>query len=162
MKILISLVLLTITSNILASDGSSGCGPGWYLFKKNTLVSSSLRVTTNAVLFPITTIGMTIGTSNCSQHSLVKNEKKSLHFVINNYYEVKSEIAKGGGEFLSALTHTLGCTSDATAQLSSELRKNYGKMFNKNSVKPDKVLLEIYNTIFTNSSLTHQCTLKLG
>ena len=73
-KCLISLAIL-FSINAMAKDGSSGCGPGWYLLKKNSILSSSLRVTTNGIFFPTTTLGMTIGTSNCSKHKHFHTEK---------------------------------------------------------------------------------------
>ncbi|MNK12062.1 hypothetical protein D3C87_301180 [compost metagenome] len=143
-----------------AADSSSGCGPGWYLFKENSLVSSALRGTTNAVLFPVTTIGMTVGTSNCTQHKLVLKEKESLHFATMNHFELKNEIAKGQGEYVSAFATTMGCPSQAQMHLNKSLQKNFKNIYNKSEVDPSKVLLEVYKVILTDPKLTQQCSLS--
>ncbi len=155
-KILIGLCFL-FNGFLLASDGSSGCGPGWFILKKNSLVSSSLRSTTNGILMPTTTIGMTLGTSNCSKHSIVKNEIKSLHFVTQNYHELKSEIAKGEGEFIDTFASTVGCSEASGALLKSELRGNYKNIFKTSKSSAEEVLGNIYKTIFTKGDLTALC-----
>jgi|SRR5690606_20971461 len=155
-KLLVSVLFLFATSSF-AADGSSGCGPGWYLLKDNSIVSSAFRATTNGVLFPVTTIGMTVGTSNCSQHKLVKKEQESLHFVTMNYYDLKGEVAKGNGKYLAAFAETLGCSSKAQVLLNSELKNNYKSLFPSEKVNPESTLLEIYKSIFNNRDLTQQC-----
>ncbi len=143
-----------------AADGSSGCGPGWYLFKENSLVSSSFRATTNAILLPVVTFGMTFGTSNCTQHKIVKTEKESLYFVTMNYFELKSEIAKGNGEYINALAQTMGCESSANERLSTALKRNYPVIFQNSSIQPEATLSEVYKTIFRDEKLTQACSLK--
>lgn len=142
-----------------ANDSSSGCGPGWYLFKENSLVSSALRATTNAFLFPVTTIGMTIGTSNCTQHKLVLKEKESLHFATMNHYELKNEIAKGNGEYISAFATTIGCSVGAQSHFNKSVKNQFNKLYPDNSVAPENVLLEVYKTILSDPQLTQQCSL---
>jgi len=163
-KNVLSLILVvlgfTLSQQGQAADGSSGCGPGWYLFKDNSLVSSSFRSTTNYFLFPAVTFGMTFGTSNCSQHKLVKTEKESLYFVTMNYFELKSEVAKGQGEYLTALAKTLGCDDKAQARLNQHLKNNYNQLFQDAAVKPENTLSEVYKTIFKDSALTQQCSLN--
>lgn len=148
--------------NSFAGDGSSGCGPGWYLFKENSLVSSALRATTNTVLFPLMTIGMTVGTSNCTQHKLVLKEKESLHFATMNHFELKRDVVKGGGEYLSAFAETMGCPAAVQTQLNQGLRKNADKLYPSRDVAPQDVLLEVYKTILTDSELTRQCSRQVG
>lgn len=144
-----------------AADGSSGCGPGWYLFKDNSLVSSSFRSTTNSLLFPVTTIGMTVGTSNCSQHKIVKQEMETLHFATMNYYDLKADMVKGEGSHLAAFTETLGCDMKSNEMLKSELKKNYKAIFPAGTNNPESTVGEIYKTIFRNPELTRQC-LNIG
>jgi hypothetical protein len=154
--------LLMIASSAFAADGSSGCGPGWYLFDKDSLVSSSLRLTTNTVLFPVVTIGMTSGTSNCQKHSIVMREKQSLHFVTMNYYELKGNVARASGEHLSAFSRTLGCSAESATRLGQQLQKNYEVIFPDQNLNPENALLEVYKTILRDETLTHQCGLNIG
>ncbi len=144
--------------NTSAKDGSSGCGPGWYILKKNSILSSALRVTTNGIFFPTTTIGMTLGTSNCSRHQIVKNEMKSLHFVTHNYYELKAEAAKGSGEYLMALNEVLGCNPKSALQFTRKMKSTFKEVFE--SKNPESVLLNIYKAILRDKSLVQSCTLS--
>lgn len=145
-----------------AADGSSGCGPGWYVLKDNSLVSSALRATTNGLLIPVVTLGMTFGTSNCTQHKLVLREKESLHFATMNHYELKSEMAKGGGEYLSAFGATLGCPTKVQGQFNEKLKAHFQVIYPDGGVNPEKTLLEVYKVVLSDPTLTNQCSLGLG
>lgn len=143
-----------------AADGSSGCGPGWYVFKENSLVSSALRSTTNGFLAPVVTLGMTSGTSNCTQHKIVLKEKESLHFASMNYYELKRDAAKGEGEYLSAFATTIGCPAQAQARFNQKVRGSYGEVFRAGAkVDAESALLEVYKIILSDKELTAQCSL---
>ena len=52
---------------------------------------------------------MTFGMLNCTQHKLVLKEKESLDFATMNHYELKRDVARGTGEYLSAFGETMGC-----------------------------------------------------
>lgn len=158
----IGLVALIFSSTAFAADGSSGCGPAWFVLKDNSLVSSALRATTNGILFPVVTIGMTIGTSNCTRHNLVETEKESLHFVTMNYFELKGEIAKGEGQFLSSFSSTMGCPSETQAELAKALKQNYKNVFPSSDIQPETALTEVYKVILADPHLVNQCSLRLG
>lgn len=159
MKAFILGLLLTSFSSVFAADGSSGCGPGWYVAKENSLLSSSLRNTTNGFLFPLVTFGMTFGTSNCTKHSIVKTEEKSLYFVTQNYFEIKTDSAKGNGEFLSALGATIGCKSQDLKYFSEKMQSNYQMIF-KDQASNEEVLIETYRVILTDPTLVQSCSLS--
>jgi hypothetical protein len=95
------------SSVTMAADSSSGCGLGWMVFQKNSLVSSSLRATTNTMF--LNTIAMTFGTSGCAKHDIVMNEKKAIHFAEANFEKIMQEMAQGNGEFISSFAQVLGC-----------------------------------------------------
>ncbi len=149
---------LLASSTLMAADGSSGCGPGWYLFKENSLVSSALRSTTNAFLFPSVTFGMTFGTSNCTRHKLVLKEKESLHFVTENYYEVQADMARGTGKFLSVLGETIGCDGGAIEHFNQMGKEHFKDIFSGEKT-PESVLLETYKMILNDKKLTQACSL---
>ncbi len=156
-KVLLVSVMLIASFSVFAKDGSSGCGPGWFVFKKNSLISSALRGTTNGILFPSVTLGMTFGTSNCSKHSIVLKEKESLKFATDNYYELASELAKGSGQFIVAFNETLGCHKDSQNLFALELKKNYKKLFNMSANKEEEFLKNTYQIIFSNEELSKSC-----
>ncbi|MBX2988756.1 MAG: DUF3015 family protein [Bdellovibrionaceae bacterium] len=156
---MISSVLFLSTGTAMAADGSSGCGPGWYLLKENSLVSSSLRATTNGVLMPVVTVGMTVGTSNCTQHKIVMTEKESLHFATMNYYELMGEAARGEGVYLSAFSDTIGCPKAARAEFGRKIQGQYRQVFSDGQRRPEQMLESVYKVILQDSSLVRACSL---
>ncbi len=139
LRLFLMMTLLVSASAAMAGDSSSGCGAGWYIFKKNSLVSSSLRATTNAI-FLNATFGMTFGTSNCSQHSIVKTEKEAIYFAEANHNQLMLDIARGEGEYLSAFSEIVGCKENA---LGKSLQSNFDKIYSDSSESSVKVLDKI-------------------
>lgn len=92
-----------------AADQSSGCGLGWEVTQKNSLVSSSIRTTTNTFL--PNTFSMTSGTSGCTKHSIVQREKEQLYFVESNLEQLSIEVAQGSGEYLTSFASLMGCSA---------------------------------------------------
>lgn len=153
------MVSLATPMAAMAMDGSSGCGPGWFILKDNSLVSSALRAITNGVLFPVSTIGMTVGTSNCTQHKIVMTEQQSLHFATQNFYELKGEAARGEGAYLQAFAQTIGCGKSARVLFGQRLQSHYGEVF-KETRRPEQMLENVYKVILSDDSLTRQCSLS--
>lgn len=154
-----SLMLLTfglVMTNVHAADSSSGCGLGWQLFKKNSLISSALRSTTNAIF--LNTVGMTSGTSGCAKHSIVMNDKKALHFAAANENELKLEVAQGRGEHLNGLSHLMGCSPEV---FSSTLQRNYNQVFNKEEISPRELVNNIQAQVLTDEDLARGCGIAI-
>ncbi|MFN8845688.1 MAG: DUF3015 family protein [Bdellovibrionales bacterium] len=157
-KSFFALIVMLLANTSYSADGSSGCGPGWYILTENSLVSSSLRSTTNGMLAPVATIGMTFGTSKCTKHKIVLKEKESLYFVEQNYYELKTQAAQGGGAYVTALAQTMGCATGAEVPLSQELQKSYNTVFPATpSPQPDSSLIEVYKIILQSPVLSQKC-----
>lgn len=159
MKLLLPLIALVFSFSAIARDGSSGCGPGWYVMKDNSLVSSALRATTNGFLFPTVTVGMTIGTSNCTRHKLVLKEKEAIHFATHNSFELIREAAMGEGEFLSAYYATLGCVDTNKAHFSKLMQTHFQDLFRDLKIQPEDFVLETYKVILNDEALTISCSL---
>lgn len=158
MKKVIIVVLMSVLSfHTFAKDSSSGCGPGWYVAKDNSLLSSALRATTNGLLFPSVTFGMTFGTSNCSKHSIVKLEKERLKFATENYYEIAVESAKGNGEYLTAYGELMGCQSTYAQKFSDKMRENFGHIFSESEVSPEDLVKKTYLIILQDNELRKAC-----
>lgn len=160
MKILFLVLGIFLSAQAFSADGSSGCGPGWYVFKENSLVSSALRVITNGVLFPSSTLGMTFGTSNCSQHKIVQKENEAIHFVTMNFYDLKTDIVRGEGEFLSLLPNVLGCEKMDSKVFKAQMKKNYKSSFSSESSvleAPSVLLQQTYQMILSHPALAQSC-----
>jgi hypothetical protein len=161
MKYTLFAIAFALSSTLaIARDSSSGCGPGWYILPDNSLVSSALRAVTNTITWPISTLGMTVGSSNCTQHKLVLKEKETLYFATQNYYELMRESALGGGEFMGAYFSTIGCHSGIEAHFSKLIQQNYNQIFHTKSDKPEDLVEETFKIILEDSELSQSCSLS--
>jgi len=123
-------------TSAFAADQSSGCGAGWYVLKKNSLVSSTLRSTTNGIFFN-STFGMTFGTSNCAKHSIVMKEKEAQYFAETNRDILEIEMAQGNGEYLNAFAQTMGCQKP---EFIRTVQQNYEKIFSHQGISATEML----------------------
>jgi hypothetical protein len=109
-----------------ANDGSSGCGLGWEVSQKQSLLSSSIRTTTNTFL--PNTFSMTSGTSGCAKHSIVKNDEKAVQYAVSNHDSLIVEMAEGRGEFLAGFAQALGCDAASYSAFSSFAQSHYDSL----------------------------------
>ncbi len=151
-----------LATHAFGADSSSGCGPGWYVFKENSMVSSSLRAVTNGILFPTSTLGMTFGTSNCAAHKLVQRDSESLRFVTLAYHDLQIQTAKGQGEHLGALAQTLGCPWQVQERFNAQLQSGYESVFPADDTAPTAVLDAINARLRADPSLATACAAGLG
>ncbi len=137
-------MLMLISNGLMAADNSSGCGLGWMILKKNSLVSSSLRSTTHGFL--PNTFSMTTGTSGCTRHSIVKKEMEAIYFAEANHVQLKSQMAKGEGEYLNAFAEVMGCGHDQT-NFSKSLKAQYEKIYPHAAAFGVEVIHNVINNI---------------
>lgn len=140
--------------NAFASDQSSGCGLGWEVTQKNSLVSSSVRTTTNTIL--PNTFSMTFGTSGCTKHSIVRNDKEQLYFVEANLEQLAFDTAQGDGEYLRSFASVMGCAS-VYSDFSSAMRTNYKNLIS-DQLQPAQFLERVRSTVHLNSKLNLGCS----
>lgn len=145
---------LMTSSQVLAADGSSGCGAGWYVFKESTLVSSSLRSSTNVTFS--STFGMTSGTSNCSKHSIVENNKKAVHFAENNYPVLIQDLARGSGESLGGLAYVMGCNWQSYDAFATKIQTNFESVVPTND-SPADLVGNVHELIGSDAALSAAC-----
>lgn len=138
MKKGILLLALISASLAYAEDKSNGCGLGWQVTKKMSMVATTTRTTTNSVV--PNTFGMTSGTLGCTRHSVVKKGSAPLHFAEANYESLLAEMAMGQGEALQAFSQTLGCQSNELGQM---VQQNYDVIVPHAGVSPSQVLAPI-------------------
>lgn len=156
-NLVITLFIVFLGSTAFAKDGSSGCGPGWYVAKKNSLVSSSIRGTTNGFLGPTVTIGMTFGTSNCARHSIVRRDKEELKFATENYHELAADSAKGQGPFLQSYGEIMGCSAKSLQHFQDSMKENFKTLFFHKSSSPETLLEGTQQMILKDKKLAQGC-----
>jgi len=137
-----------------AADGSSGCGLGWQVFQKNTLVSSSLRATTNTIT--LNSIGMTLGTSGCTKHDIVQNEARGMHFAEANHHQLMLDMAQGEGEFVVSFAAVLGCQGDSFA---AAVQKNYKHIFTSAETNAAEMYQNLKKIVVSDQDLARACAI---
>ncbi len=138
-----------------AEDKSSGCGLGWKVTQRKSLVSSTVRSYTNMI--GSQSSGMTSGTSGCDQHSIVKSEKAPLHFAEANLNSLMIEMAQGQGDFVMAFGSVMGCETQALSHFSATTQQNYEKIFSSQDVTPAQFLENVEKTISNDPKLAQAC-----
>lgn len=159
MKALFVLLSLVISATTFAghpnkepgSDGSSGCGLGWEVSKKKSLVSSWVRAMTNSTASQ--SIAMTMGTSGCEKHEIAMQEKLQEHFANSNYKHVLADMASGQGQYLNEFSSIVGCDASALGAYS---QSNFGSVVASSGAT---FLRNVKTAISTNADLKASCTL---
>lgn len=134
--------------------GSAGCGFGSQFFRDNTQVSQVLAATTNGTSAS-QTFGISSGTSNCTDDGTVAMNKEYPVFVETNQMALANDIARGGGETLSALSKVMGCSDPA--RLNGALKANYNGIFTKENVQGYKVGTSILDVVKKDTALSKEC-----
>lgn len=156
-SLLLSIVVLGMmgaTAAYAKHYGSAGCGLGSQIFKDNAQVSQVLAATTNGTSAS-QTFGISSGTSNCTDNGAVAANKEYPMFVEANQVALANDIARGGGETLSALSKVMGCADQA--KLTGALRANYNGIFTKENVQGYKVGASILDVVKKDAALSKEC-----
>jgi hypothetical protein len=148
-------VLSVAQSSAKAEDSSSGCGIGWQVAPKQSLVSSSARTLVNATFS--NTIGMTMGTSGCAKHDIVLKEKEAIHYAEANQGQLMIEMAQGEGENLRGLAAVMGCSSNGTAAFEKSIQQNFGLIFPSSNTSAAEMLNGVRSVIQADQTVALQC-----
>jgi hypothetical protein len=140
----LSIFSVSMTS-IRADDQSSGCGLGWAVTKRKSILSSLVRAYTNVTFS--SSFGMTSGTSGCAEHSLVMKDKKMIHYTESNYHQLMQEMAEGEGEFIRTYAHMMGCRGEGEQRFIQTLKKNYSQIYTHEGVRPDAVYEHVKQSV---------------
>ncbi len=126
------LVLMPFISQ--ARDTMDGCGLGWEVTSDATMVATTTRGTTNVFVPP--TFGMTTGTLGCKKLDLAANETESATYVLNNYANLRQELASGRGEYVEGLFEVMNCKK------ADQIKENYHSV-----VSPAQDGADLYNNL---------------
>ncbi len=134
-KLLLIAVAIALPALSHARDSLDGCGLGWEVTDKETFLATTTRATTNFVVPP--TFGMTTGTLGCKQLTFAANEREAVNYVVQNFSNLKQELAIGSGEYSDALSEVMSCKS-----VSSKAHSQYDTV-----VAPAKDGAELYQNL---------------
>jgi hypothetical protein len=155
MKLIIGLFALVAASSVFAADSSSGCGMGYEVAPNQSLVSSSTRSLVNGTFS--NSIAMTLGTSGCAKHSIVKNDAKGIHFAEANMNQLAVEMARGNGEFVASFAGVFGCQNSEA--FGSMVQNKYESVLPSSNTSGVELYNNVKAEIKNNATLTASCSL---
>lgn len=106
----------------------AGCGLGSMVIENNDKWSQVGAAFLNGT--GMQTFGISFGTSNCTEDGVAMASKEKEAFVEANLADLKQDIAKGEGEYLSALSSLYGCKG---AAFGKAMHKNQNKLLSVNA-----------------------------
>jgi hypothetical protein len=155
-KLLLAFLAMGLALPAMAADSSSGCGLGWAVSSRNSLVSSAVRATTNGLFFN-STFGMTSGTSGCTKHSIVQIEKEQIYYTEANRENLVVEMAQGQGEFVDAYARVLGCSGESVNTFRQVTQKSYPAIVTSSDVSAAQILHNLKEQMRKSPTLAASC-----
>ena len=92
-------------------DNGPGCGLGklaWADYKTPKNIAPQVMMATTNGTFGSQTFGISFGTSGCTNDGKVMAEHQTHRFVASSFDTLSEEMARGGGEHLTALATLMG------------------------------------------------------
>ena len=150
----LALVLL-----LLPAGARADCGPGPIVFKQSKgIIQQMLALTTNVTLLPTWAVGVTIGTSGCSNSGVVRADMVAELFVAWNADAVGQEAAQGRGEHLTALAGLLGCPLEARAIFARLAQARYADLPADAQAAPGQWVAQLRAGLSADPTLAGRCT----
>ena len=105
------------------------------------------------------TFSASSGTSSgCEEDSQLRAESKQRSFISRNYYAVKKDTSAGGGEYLYALSHLMGCSDSEETEFGAITQKNFRYIYGGDTNSSAWVLYRMKKSIAQNSNLRSSCS----
>ncbi len=135
------------------AGATSGCGPGYLLFKGQKGFGANLSVMVTNYSSGSQTFAITSGTSGCNPDDVVKAEYEAEVFVKANFDKISEEMSQGQGLFLSSYSKLLNCQADTFNQVSQQ---QYDDIFT-DTATPQQVLQNTQQLIEKDPKLQGVC-----
>ncbi len=135
-----------------SADASGSCGVGSKLFENQRGVAPQvLAMTTNGTFFQ--TVGVTLGTSGCTQDGVVKSNWKMAMFIDGNKDKLARDMSTGSGETLESLAKLIGIQDQHKAAFFQATKDNFARIFASDNVTTDQVVASLKQVLATDSEL---------
>ncbi len=126
------------------ADIYAECGIGGMIFGEGEGESSRVLAIVSNVTWDL---GTTAHSSNASSEDTCKNsEAKTAAFIYHSYPSIESDLAKGNGEFLTAMLDSVQCDVPRTSMI-SELRSNIAEQVNAIGTNIEIKSAVLYDTL---------------
>ncbi len=121
------LVLLLSQGSAFGKNyGMAGCGLGSMVLKTDDF-TQILAATLNAT--GVQTVGISLGTSNCTHANSAAALEKQEHFVLENLENLRRDMVKGDGEYLKGYAEVLGCDGQSYTLFKSLAKAEEASIF---------------------------------
>ena len=82
-------------------------------------------------------------------------------FIAFNLDHIQTDVARGGGEYISAYSYLSGCSETASQKLIKALRGNFTQVFGEQlEYDPERAYRQIEQLIFDDHELRIDCKLR--
>jgi len=149
-------ISLSLGASAVAAKGygAAGCGLGSIVFGNKPGLVQVLAATTNGTFYS-QTLGITSGTSNCSDSGAFQEKQREV-FAAVNMSGLEQEMAAGKGEKLTAFANLFGCPVSSAEQFGSMTRKNFEKLV-RHTDEPSSLVKMIKQNIASDKTLAVAC-----
>lgn len=156
--ILVAGTVALVPAKVEAAYGMAGCGIGAIVFQgDNTMWKQLINAAFLNNLLGSQTLGITSGTSECSDNGVIKAEVEQKVYAFNNFDNLRQEMAQGQGEKLTSFAYLLGCDSNAVSTFSDMTQKNIEQIFPEGAT-PESMLNEVKSLSKVQPELANSCT----
>ena len=129
------------------------CGLGSKLFKGNSgLGAQEGAITTNSA--GSNTLGVSSGTSGCTQNGVVRSTWRSSNFLGSNKDRLAHDIAKGQGETLQSFAALIGIPNRDRPTFYRVAQRNFARIFPTSNVTTAQVLASLRQVLAENPTLS--------
>lgn len=157
-KILIAVSLSALPVIAFASNNIGSCGWGSKLMDGQTgLIPQVLAATTNGSSGN-QTIGITLGTSGCTQDGVVTSSWKTAMFIDGNKDQLARDMSIGAGESLDSLAHLIGVRDEHRAQFNQAAQQNLARIFPSADASTDQIVVALKDVLSADKALSQYAT----
>jgi hypothetical protein len=130
-------------------DTGPGCGLGklaWAEYKgQKEIAPQVLMATTNGT--GMNTIGISSGTSGCTNDGKIMSEHKTTVFASLNFEALSAEMAQGKGEHLTSLATLMGVPADRHAEFFAMTQERYTSLVQAGEASPVALVKSLNDAI---------------
>ena len=150
--VIVAFPMGAMAAGAAAPDASGSCGVGSKLFENQRGIAPQvLAMTTNGTFFQ--TIGVTLGTSGCTQDGVVKSNWKMAMFIDGNMDKLARDMSTGSGETLESLAKLIGIEDQHKAAFFRVTKENFARIFSSDNVTTDQVVVSLKQVLAADSEL---------
>lgn len=118
------------------------------------LMLAAMACTTKLTPNPTDTTSSTTPGAFFTQDGTLKGDQKVNAFVASNFENLKDEMARGQGEYLTSLGSLLGVQKTRQTEFLALAREKYPVLVPSDQTTPDQMLVALARELSANPSLT--------